>query len=280
LNRRSERYARELQEKEYAGERDSYWPQEKSYPSQGRPEGSSAPARREQAAKATDDPPTEGQEWRGKYRQLIKERNEERKKFLEDVIGSLDVLSQQVASNLDGAVDAMKRSSKVAEVAEEQIAVIRQLREKVMGLPVTDGSTPSGDSDPRVAQLREEAKRLAVESADTLRKLAERKHLRESNVPVDVREAEAMREKRKRKDARGPQVDEREADRNSDSVDERVRLLYRLDRPQRRSRYHRFTSVESRHQVNKGDERLENERFVENRQGLHQEIQILLHSTM
>jgi Zinc knuckle len=85
---------------------------------------------------------------------------------------------------------------------------------------------------------------------------------------VDVREAEAMREKRKRKHDRGPRPDEQEEDRDSDSTDERMRLLYRSDRPQRRSKYHRFALVESRHQVNRGVERLESEWFAENHQGL------------
>src|ERR1700689_360576 len=271
MNRRSERYARELQEREYAGGEDDYWSRERDQNPQGRPEGSSAPARREQATKAAEVPQAEHRELHEKYEQLLREREKERKAFLEDIVGNLDILGQQVAANLDGAIDAMKRSSKVAETAEVHIASLKQLRESIaarMGIPGNDESTPSGDSNPGIARLREEDKRSAAESAETLRKLAERKRLRESGVPVNVREAAAMREKRKRKDARAPGPEYREDDRDSDSADERLRLLYRSDRPQRRSKYHRFASVESRHQVSRGNERLESERFAENRYSL------------
>jgi hypothetical protein len=70
-------------------------------------------------------------------------------------VGNLDILGQQVAANLDGAVDALKRSSKVAEQAESQIATLKQLRESIatrMGVLGSDELTPSGDSAPGIAR--------------------------------------------------------------------------------------------------------------------------------
>ena len=131
LEKVSERYARRLQEQEYADEEFFFNKRDRREVPQESRAGPSAPKGREKSAERQANEPRENvelEEMKRKYAELLWEKDRERKTFFEDVLGGMDILTRHIESTMNSASNNIRQTVKIAQQSEAHMEGLQKIR--------------------------------------------------------------------------------------------------------------------------------------------------------